>query len=420
MATNDHRSQWTPPDRPEWVSRINDEGKCMDIRGVVPLDEASLIDSAKHATGLSDFGASDWYEPFSVLVKSMDQDAELNLLGRIRTRSEILQLLQARLQIEEAYKQNPEIENEEIREPVFIIGQGRSGTSFLVNLLAANPDNGALMQWEAMFPCPPPQRDSYHNDPRIEKAHKLIDQWNRVTPTLASMHDFSGYVPMEDCQIIALNFTAPSWFGSLGQASSYEAYMQTVSDDVVLSYHKRVLKLLQWKNPRKHWLLKDPIHLDRLETLSKIYPDARFIWPHRDPVRALASVVNLIGTVQWGRSDRPFKGGSFEYVTDASFAAGRLDKAIEALEAGILPEHQIAHIQYRDLVEDPMNAVQRMYRDLNLELSDEGRQAMEKYLIDHPRDSRPPHKFNAGSQEAIDKARRAFGRYIDYFGIPIE
>jgi hypothetical protein len=63
---------WTPPVHPEWVRRINEEGNCMNIRGVVPLDPQSLIDSAVRSTGLSDFGVDDWREPFTVLCRSLE------------------------------------------------------------------------------------------------------------------------------------------------------------------------------------------------------------------------------------------------------------------------------------------------------------------------------------------------------------
>src|SRR4051812_12206568 len=97
-----HRLEWQPPARPEWGQGINEEGSCMNIRGIVPLDEDSLLDAARRSTGLSDFGADDfWREPFRIFLKALDEEAELNLIGRIRTRSEILQLLEARLQIEE-------------------------------------------------------------------------------------------------------------------------------------------------------------------------------------------------------------------------------------------------------------------------------------------------------------------------------
>jgi hypothetical protein len=412
--------EWTPPPRPDWVQKINDEGACMNIRGVVPLDAASLLHSAMAATGQSDFGADDWREPFEVLVKSFDEEAELNLLGRIRTRSELLQLLEARLLIEETYKRHPEIENEIIARPVFVVGQGRSGTSFLQMLLAADPDNGVLTHWEAMFPCPPPEAATYLTDPRIERCHKAIDQWNRVTPTLAAMHEFAGHIPMEDCQVLALDFKAPSWFGSLGQAPSYDAYMVNVSPDSALRYHKRVLKLLQWKNPRKRWVLKDPMHIDRIEALLKVYPDACLVWPHRDPVKVMASVVSLLGTIQWGRSDHPFKGGSFEYVLDPSFAAARLNAVIDRLEAGVLPDAQLFNLQYADLVAKPLAVVEQLYNHFGFEFLPRSRDAVIAYLNANPRDARPAHKTERGSADVIAYEREVFARYQSYFNVASE
>ena len=412
--------QWLPPRRPEWVQRVNEEGYCMDISGVVPLDEKSLLDSAMRTTGLSDFGSEEWREPFSILVRSLEEDADLNLMGRLRTRSELLHSLEARLQIEETYKRHPEIEDEEIVQPIMVVGQGRSGTSFLINVLAANQDNGALLHWEAMFPCPPPEKSTYLTDPRIDSAHRLIDQWNRVTPTLESMHEFAGRVPTEDCEIMAISFMAPTWFDALGQVVSYDAYMMQKDMTEAMQYHKRVLKLLQWKNPRQHWVLKDPMHLDRLATVLKTYPDACFVWPHRDPVRALASMISMCGTCQWGRSDNPFKGGSWEYLTDASFSASRLNAVIDVLESGVVPQKQMHHLLYRDLVGDTMATIEDMYRHFDIPLSEDGRRSMAQYLLDQPRDARSVHKFNAGSAENVGKARQAYKRYQDHFQIPSE
>ena len=149
------RHQWQPPPRPEWVARVNEEGSWMDIRNVVPLDADSLLTTAQANTGLSDFGADGWQEPFKIVAKALDDEAELNLMGRLMCRSDMLIFLEGRLQIEDTYKRHPEIENERIEEPVFIVGQGRSGTSALLNLLAQDIDNGIARTWEAMFPCPP-------------------------------------------------------------------------------------------------------------------------------------------------------------------------------------------------------------------------------------------------------------------------
>jgi hypothetical protein len=416
----DHRREWQPPARPEWVQRLNDEGSCMDIEQVVPLDEASLLRSAMESTGLSDFGADDWREPFAVFVKALRDEGRLNLMGRIRTRSEILQLLCARLQVEDTYKRHPEIADEQITQPFIIVGQGRSGTTLLHNLLNAHPDNAAPLHWEAVFPCPPPEAATYDTDPRIEKAHALIDQWNRVTPTFRSIHEFAGGIPMEDIVVMAMNFMAPTWMDCMGQVPSYDAYIFAQPMQPGLRWLERVLKLLQWRNPRKHWVLKDPMHLDRMSELLKIWPDACFIWPHRDPVRALASLVSTVGTIQWGRSDYPFSAVSMAYLTDPVLLAGRFNAVTAQLDAGAVPTEQIFHVLFRDLMADPVGMADQIYRHFGIELTDQGRAAMVTFMADNPRDNRPPHQFDIGSEQAVDRARTAFAPYQERFGIPSE
>ena len=234
------------------------------------------------------------------------------------------------------------------------------------------------------------------------------------------MHEIAGDIPTEDCAIIAINFMSPNYLGAFGQIPSFDKYTFAHDVEPALRYEKRVLKLLQWKNPRQRWLLKEPMHLYRLAALRKVFPDACLVWPHRDPVRSLASLVSIIGTVQWGRSDHPFKYGSQEYMTDPNLSAAAFNAVIDQLEAGVFPPQQIFHLLYHDLVADPLAAIDTMYRHFGIALSPEGRNAIKKYLADNPRDARPSHQFNVGSDDAVVKAREAFKRYQEYFRIPSE
>jgi len=303
MATLDssHLQSWSPPARPDWVARFNQEGAYLDLSGIIPLDEGSLIDTAIRNTGLKNFGTEEWREPFSILVKGLDKEANLSAIGRILTRTDLLMFLEARLQVEEAYRQHPEIEKQEIKQPIWIIGQGRSGTSLTHTLLAQPPQNITTLDLDGMFPVRPFQGP----DNRREKAHNLATMWRRVVPEVDSIHEFDAETPCETFRIEAMCFRAPAWLNLLGLAPSYNAYISQQDYKIAFEYSKRVYKLLQWQNPGKQWVLRSNDSLSYLPAVLDVFPDARLVWSHRDPVRAMASMVDMIGTMMSIRSDPP-------------------------------------------------------------------------------------------------------------------
>ena len=121
------RERWVPAPRPDWLAKVNAEGACFNLNEVVPLDARSLLDTAVAGTGLDDFGADGWREPFHILTKALDEESGLTLMGRLMTRAQLLVLLEARLRIEDTYKRHPEIDDEVITAPLMIVGQGRTG-----------------------------------------------------------------------------------------------------------------------------------------------------------------------------------------------------------------------------------------------------------------------------------------------------
>lgn len=416
----DPRRIWSPPPRPQWLSRLNEEGNCMNIRGIVPLEPQELIETAIRDTGLSDFGDRDWYEPFLILCKSLEEDAQLNFWGRIRSRSELLLLLENRLRIEQTYKDHPQIDEEEIVKPLMIIGQGRSGTSFLLNLLSASPENGNIMTWEALFPCPPPEASTYTSDERIERGHKLADQWNRVVPEVRAMHEHSGYIPQEDVPLLAHSFRSIGHWMVVAPVHQYNAYMATADLEPAYRYHKRILKLLQWKNPRKQWVLKNSAALEELSAIIKAYPDVCIVWPHRDPTKSVASTVSIVGTMLWGQTDEPFKGNLLDQYMDPHGAAQRLNNVIDLIESGVIPSQRVCNVLYQDLIEDPVGTAEKIHAYFNLPFSDESRATLEQYMRDNPRTARPQHKISPETRAAVDRDRQAFERYMRYFKIPAE
>lgn len=419
-STNTAQKKWKPGPRPDWVRDVNAEGEAMDLLAVVPLDPQSLIQSAIASTGLNDFGIDDWREPFEILCKSFDEDADLNLMGRIRTRQDMLNLLKARLQIEDTYRRHPEIEHETVEKPLFIVGQGRTGTSYLLNLLNASPDNDGFEMWEGMFPCPPPEKATFDRDPRIARADRLLTLGNRLTPELIGLHEFRARLPQEDGNLLALSFRHAGWFNVMAQVGQYTAYMMQADMECAYRYMKRVLKLLGWKNPRRHWVLKDPTHLELIPTVLKVFPDAGFVWTHRDPTKAVLSTIGLFGTMIWSRTDHPFAGISMDEYMDPVSAARRLEAVIDQVETGEIPRDRLFNVLYRDLVADPLGTADAIHAYFDLPFLPESRAAIAAYVHDNPRESRPTHQYSRESQREIEQMRPVFRRYQDYFGVPDE
>ena len=393
----------------------------MDIKSVVPLDENSLIEHAKANTGLSDFGDESWYEPFKVLIKSLDEEANLNLMGRLMNRSDILNSLEQRLKIEDTYKKHPEIDEQEIVKPLMIVGQGRSGTSALHNMMSQDPDVNALLQWTASFPCPPPEAATYNTDPRIALCDQRIKQIPRVVPEVTAMHEFAAELPIENPFLHFFCFRTLTFFNGFGgYVPSYTAYMQTQDLSIQYEYEKRILKLLQWKNPCRNWVLKNPAAMMEFPALFKVFPDIRLVWIHRDPVKALSSMINLVGSLFWARSDKPAMGEALAMYTNAEASAQLLNMPIDLLENGVIPKDVLCNVQYQDFMQDPVKVAQTIYEYFGIKFTDAAQQAISKYMADNPRSSRPVHKYNLGDSEQIKIERKAYKRYQDYFNVPSE
>lgn len=411
------RAAWTPPARPDWVERVNAEGRHLDIAGVVPLDADSLIRTAIANTGLDHFGEDDWREPFERYVTALDREAELSLVGRMMTRTDLLMLLEARLRIEDAYRRHPEIEDEQIEAPLWIFGLGRSGTTMLQRLLGLDPENRTPRQYETLFPV---AWQGEGQDTRLELAHQRVSMWERVTPEIARIHEFGGDADAESVMIEALSFRQPAWLNLFGMVPSYNAWIAGQPYEKSFEYARRGLKLLQWQQPGRRWILKSPDSIHYLPQLFKVFPDVRLVWAHRDPVKTLSSAVSLVGTLNWIRSDRRFPDGVFEGIVHPPAVAAALDRPIDWLESGVIPQSSLCSVQYAELIEDPLAVVRQIYDFYGLEFGAAGRAAIEQHVASNPREARSVHRYSTGTDDEVRAERQVFDRYQKRFAVPFE
>lgn len=187
-----------------------------------------------------------------------------------------------------------------------------------------------------------------------------------------------------------------------------------------LKYAKRVLKLLQWKNPRQRWVLKSPYAMNYLPSLMEVFPDIQLVWMHRDPLKSLSSAVNMTGTILWMRSDQPLNPAVFTHLTNPAGLASYFDVVMDQIEAGMVPADRFHHVQYLDFITNPIATVEALYRELGIELSAHAREAMETYIRDNPREARPLHKYNVGDETRRAAERKIFERYQGTFKVQNE
>lgn len=410
---------YRPRPRPEWARELLDIGRRIDARGVVPLDEDSLLRCAVENTGLSDFGDDDWREPFRILLSDLEEHADLHFFGRIMTRNDLLIHLEGRLRVVDWLKRHPEVEQEVVEQPVFIVGLPRSGTTIMQEILGADPGARTVRMWEAKYPVPPPAPDDPRPDPRIAQAQGVVGLQDRITPEWATMHKVGAELPVECIEWTYSSFVSYAFSASF-HVPNYTKYVAANDHASAFAWHKKILQLLQSTGRPHHWLLKGPTHLPVLPALFDAYPDARLVLMLRDPVKAAASVIDVSGTLFWMRSDNLGLGKGFGRSIDGKATYQTLEDMIAWMEDGTIPKDRVHPVAYLDFFADPDRALESLYASLGFPLSAAAKQAMLAYIAAKPKDKHGAHEYETGDDAVIAEARAAFRPFQDYFGVRSE
>ena len=384
-----------------------------DGRSVVSLRPDEVRAAASGATGLDDFGDSWWEEPFALLCDTLDDKAGLHLPGRIRTRGELQLILQNRLRMVDLWKRQPEVLRQEVRGPIVVTGLGRSGTTLLHELLACDPDNRPPLLWEMLHSVP-------YDDASGDLCHDEIMLMDEMVPAFTSMHENGGRIPNECIFIFAHQFSSDVYTG-LYDVADYTMWRSATDQSPIYDWHRRHLQTLQWVTgrPTTRWVLKAPSHLSSLPLVFSTYPDARVVITHRDPLRVIGSLADLMATLHWMHADHA------DYDVLVQFMAMgfemQMDHVAAERDAGAIPESQISDVVYKEMVADPIGVIERLYAGWGLEVSPEFRAALDAYLgaRHHDRPVRHDYSF-ADTGLDLAEHRALVGPYMERFGVPAE
>jgi hypothetical protein len=396
-------------------------GRQLERVGLSPvrLEMEGLLAASRRNTGLDDFGDAAFRDGLGRLLRSLEEEAALSSLGRFIARTDVLQGLERRLRLLDWHTRHPEIGAGVIRRPIVIVGQGRTGTTILHELLALDPANRIPQTWEVDHPFPPPERASYESDPRIAATQKILDRSESLVPSIKRMHRMGAQLPQECVRITSCEFRS-AIFVAQWRVLSYADWVIKEADMApAYATHRQMLQLLQWRCPAERWVLKSPGHLWSLGALLDAYPDALLIQTHRDPLRILSSLTSL-ETVLRSMSSEDIDKTEIAREWSEWMALG-YERSVDFRESGALPASRVIDVQFREFIAEPVAAVAKIYRQFDLELTPDFEQRMRDYVARNPsdRDGRHVHRLEDTGLD-LEAERAKVKRYQDYFDVASE
>jgi hypothetical protein len=379
-----------------------------------------LLEEASQATGCDDLGEPTWQDGLERLLEGLREEAGLHDVGVEVAVADVSSHLRNRLAITAWRREHPEVAGLAVERPILIVGQPRTGTTILYDLLARDPGMRAPLTWEVDHPCPPPETATFEDDPRIELSQGALDLAEAMIPGFTTFHPMGARLGQECVRITGGDFRSMI-FPTQFRLPSYNRWLLHEADLApAYRWHRRFLQHLGSRHPAPQWLLKSPAHLWHLPELIAEYPDVLLVQTHRDPLRVISSVSALAAHLrQMSSSDGTIAEAAAGYADDILVG---LDRGMAARDDGTLPADQVVDVQFTDFVADPLATIAVIYERLGRELTGEAADRMRAFLAEHPGDGGgggTRYRFADTGLDADDLRERS-RPYQERFGVPSE
>ena len=389
----------------------------------VDLSRESVLSEAMQLAGLTDFGPQDFLQRLDLLLAEWSADAGLNNLGRLSLRNKLVQHATSRLLIEERFNRHPEIHAIEIERPLIVIGLPRSGTTHLLNLMAADSRLRSLPLWESYEPVPRPAEVALPDgrDPRYQRCADSWAMMQQLTPHLAAMHPMNPDHIHEELELMGPDFASYN-YEWLSPSPRWRDHYYASDQTPHYEYMKKVLKLLLWQQrgsgrPNR-WVLKCPQHLEQIPVLKKEFPDATFAITHRDPVAVIQSTVTMLAYGQ--RMNRQ----SVEAQALIAYWSDRIEHLLRACvrDRDRLPAGQSIDVPFHDFMANDLAMVEKIYSVAGLAMTDAARGELKSFVAEHPRGKEGRMIYNLMGDFGVDPAvlRERFAFYFERFPVQLE
>jgi len=375
-----------------------------------------IIAAAEGQTGLSAADHTDFRTGLDLLTAGLRGPFAVPQDGQDKLRFIWTRNLANKLKVEDYHRRYPGLSETPVERPLFIMGMPRTGTTLLSNLLAADPARRSMLNWESNDPVPPPASwDAIRNDPRCLAAKAVDAQLLAENPEAARRHFEPADAPTECTFIHGHEFMA-AMLDALTPNPDYAAWLEQDADlTIAYSYEKRLMQVLQHRTGGT-WSVKMPSHALFVESLDKVFPDARIIWTHRDPYKATASLLSLIHSTHQGFGVE----GTREYVRGRYVGQAAAHTA-NAWAFDRAHPGRVTHVHYDRLMHDPIAEMRKLYAAIGDAFTPEAEAGMRQYLADNPQGKHGVHSYGL-SEFGLEVAdlEPHYADYVAHFGVAPE
>lgn len=374
-----------------------------------PLDADHLKAAALRRARRRCFSDETFYLPLQKLVSAYENEAELSVFGRLATRFDIMRCLTNLLNLDAAEEVDASITRREIAQPLFITGLPRASTTFLHTLLAQDPANAVPRSWQLIYPFPP-RHHLLLGDYRRDWVEAQLRFFQFISPGMADLHPLSADAPQECTDITAQVFQSMR-FDTTYHIPSYQRWFDKLDQTPAFRFHRRFLQHLDVQSPGKQWVLKSPDHIFSLDAIRTVYPDAKIVFLHRDPLSVVASCAKLTEVLR-----KPFARTVDPKVVGENVAA-RLIAQSERMAAA---DGNILHLYFRNVTADPLAAAAEVYAHCGRELTSAAKARMQAWLA-RTQEGKKRHRYDlAEFGLSAAELRERFRPYVQHFAVPVE
>ena len=382
----------------------------------VQLDTGALLDRAREAAGLTDFGDEWFLAPLNEIVRLATAES------RVRAQDSnpvqwLVGMLADRLKMVDYVKRNPKVHDEELDVVGAIIGLGRGGSTVLHRLMSASPQLTGVCTWEWMNPIPLPNEPPGDHSERVALGEAACKSMLEMWPEMVSKHPVAAKNYDEELQLLdrtLVTMMVPFYF----YMPSYIPWLMEQDHTKPYEELRLWLKILQHqKNPDRagrKWFLKTGHHVmcGHLESVAKAFPDAKLIMTHRRMESVLPSFCSMLNTmahldvIDFNTQDLGPQAMAWHAEAFKLMFAFRKTQ----------PASLFIDVFYKDVVTDPQGQFRRIMEGMGLEVTSADAEAAHKWMSANTRDTHPPHKY---APEAFgvttDQIAETFKFYHDAF-----